>query len=199
VAQKKSKKTKKKDELHLREAMNEPECSECEHFFPNAFRCTVLGTGVSKAFEIQEDHTCDAWNDKDYENTWFLAGIAHQKKVYFEVNEIRANPDNLTETDNQMIEVGKFEIEMPVPSIPQAVFSQMKEYFKKTGCPDFLVNLNPRTMLGERLADLLRNWGIKYTELSWENFDFGIAFPDDMEPKEKLSAMVDAYLTHQEE
>ena len=42
MAGKKSKKTKKKDELNFREAEGERMCSDCEHYFPNALRCKVL-------------------------------------------------------------------------------------------------------------------------------------------------------------
>jgi len=181
---------KKKEQLNLREATDGRACCDCEHFIGKELRCTVIGTGVAQKYKVGRYDTCDAWNDKSYENTWYLAVVADRDFVYFQLKDVRSTPRD--ESEVEITDLGIRPLKLPVPSVAAEVFKTIKARALEHGAPDMVVNLNPAKSPGERLRDLLSDWKIKYQEIDVEN---DMEKRDDMiPPADLLSVMIDCYL-----
>lgn len=168
----------KRGYLHYREAGDNRGCAECEHY--TNLHCKVMNGGV------HYDMRCDAWNDREKENTWHVFVHAFKETVCVLVKE-----ENTT--------IARKEFQLPVESIDKEVIDIHDAHTKALGCPDFVCNISPRKFKSIAFKNWLVYRGIQYRELDTEIDKMELKVDGDMTPLDVLSLLIDVVVVYPNE
>ncbi len=141
-------------------------CSGCQHFTTankvkskkpllqipgrkkrrNIPLCNLLGVEVS-ALSV-----CNVWNDRSIENNWHFMVMLRKETASLVVKEDGKTLVNET-------------VKFPIPSAYGWIKEQFKIAFKQFGAPDFVINMDPRSLKAEGIQDWFESMLIQYREL----------------------------------
>ena len=134
---------------------------------------------------MHHDMRCDAWNDREKENTWYVFVHAFKEKLGVLVKEGKEGKTT----------VGRGEFPLPVESIDNEVIGIFDTCTKALGCPDFVTNRSPRKFKPVAFKSWLDYRNIHYRELEADIDEMAVEVPEGASELEVLSLMIDATLS----
>jgi hypothetical protein len=181
----------KKQELNYRESDNGRECEDCTRFdSASRNRCDVIGTGVAVKYKIEPDGTCDAWNDMDENNTWYLATVRDGKEAFFQIYDVQVWNNG----EQERVDLGVTRIDDATTDLPGKIFTKVKELVREHGAPDEFVNLNGEAVFNAKMKKYLQGIGIDYRYMKNETEDIAEEKNQGLTALDLLSIEIDSYL-----